>query len=118
MNNSHVAMTVNVLIKKEAEMWVAHCLELDIVATAPTEQEVEADILDLISAQVDYAFSHGNLDHLFHPAPAQVWEEFYRCTDPDEKPVKVESSFRGEGSDFVPPWIIARTCRLSAACGV
>jgi hypothetical protein len=50
---------------------------MDIVATAESFKQVKKDIIDLIKAQIDYAFSHDNLEHLFHPAPKEVWEEFW-----------------------------------------
>ncbi|MEW6263188.1 MAG: hypothetical protein AB1641_08935 [Thermodesulfobacteriota bacterium] len=70
-------MIFNVLLKRESDLFVAHYLELDIVATAPTAQEAESDVIDLICAQVGYAFAHENLEHLYHPAPAEAWREFF-----------------------------------------
>ena len=67
------SMIFNILIKKEEDVFIAHCLELDIVTTSKYEKEVINDILDLVKAQVNYAFSNDNLVHLFHPAPPEVW---------------------------------------------
>jgi hypothetical protein len=74
MNNS---MTFNIIAKKESGMWVAHCLELDIVATAGTMTDVKKEMDDLIVAQIDYAFTNNNLDNLYKPAPPEAWKEFY-----------------------------------------
>ena len=70
--------TVNVLIKKEGDLWIGHCLELDITATSSAIDDLKSDIKDLIVAQIDYAFSNDNLDYLFHPAPSDIWKEFYK----------------------------------------
>ena len=80
-----------VLIKKTEEYgYVAHCLELDLVATEDTHEAVEAGIFDVIVARVRYAFANDNLEYLYHPAPAEVWKEFYECRDqvpcPDIRP--------------------------------
>ena len=108
---SKTAMTFNVLIKKEKETYLAHCLELDIATTADTFDQVEKDIIALMSAQVDYAFSHDNLDYLYRSAPPAVWEEFYACKNQQEKKYKIKSSFKAiSDHSFIPPWIIARTC--------
>jgi hypothetical protein len=42
-----------------------------------TLEQTQKDIVALICAQIDYAFSNDNLDNLYHPAPKQVWEAFY-----------------------------------------
>ncbi|MCX5829195.1 MAG: hypothetical protein NTV58_14505 [Deltaproteobacteria bacterium] len=110
-SKTEMSITVNVLIKKEANYFLAHCLELDIVATANSAEEVEKEIIDLIDAQVDYAFAHGNLDNLYHPAPLEVWKDFYKCKEARERKSKVESRFTGDSLEsFVPPWVIANMC--------
>jgi hypothetical protein len=75
------AQSVNVLAKKEGSVWIGHCLELDIVATANSIEELKSDLDKLIIAQIDYAFSNDNLDFLYHPAPPDVWKEFFSCKD-------------------------------------
>ena len=78
MNN--IGMTFNILIKEEEDTCIAHCLELDIVATSRTIECVEADIMSLITAQIEYAFENNNLENLYHPAPPEVWKEYFSCT--------------------------------------
>ena len=72
-----ISMVFNILAKKEGESWIAHCLELDIVATAQSLETVKGEMKDLILAQVDYAFSNDNLENLYRPAPAEVWKAFF-----------------------------------------
>lgn len=104
-------MTFNVLVKDEGGILVAHCLELDIVVTGSDPDEVKKDLLDLVRAQVDYAFTHNNLDYLYHPAPKEIWEEFYQCKAYIENRRSIESRPRkGDSASFVPPWIIATYC--------
>jgi len=67
-------MTFNVLVSKEERVYVAHCLELDIVTTGTRIKDVKKEMGELIIAQVDYAFSNDNLENLFRPAPANVWK--------------------------------------------
>lgn len=104
------SMVFNLLIKKEKGLFVAHCLELDIVSTSTDFDQVKKEIIDLVMAQVDYAFSNDNLNYLYHPAPEKVWAEFYACKDQIEEKVKIKSSFKKPVKRFVPPWIIARMC--------
>lgn len=70
---------VNVLCKKEDGVWVGHCLEMDIVTTGGTPDEVQSNMQDLVFAQVESAFENDNLQNLFFPAPKEVWDEFIQC---------------------------------------
>jgi hypothetical protein len=95
-----------VLIKREPDAWVAHCLELNLVAVAETSAQVESDIMDIIAAHVRYAFENDNVEHMFHPAPPDVWKDFFRCTD------REETSYRGSEPilDDLIPIIQANKC--------
>lgn len=114
------AMTFGVLIKAEGGLFTAHCMELDIVAEAPTLESVKEEMGRLIAAAVDYAFSNDNVDHLYRPAPPEVWEEYYRCVQEGFEQIPVMRDFADARSihGFVPPWIIAKTCRAANDCSV
>lgn len=107
------AVTFSILIKQTEEYgFVAHCLELDLVATADTLEAVKADILDVIIAQIQYAFANDNLEYLYHSAPPEVWREFYECKEQETERYRVPKSTEYENIEmFIPPWIIANTCR-------
>ena len=110
--SNEISFTVNVLIKKEDSMFVAHCLELDIVAVHHTVEDVQEEIASLISAQIDYAFSNDNTDNLYHPAPIEIWHEFYTCKEQVERKYQIRSEYGKEpGKDkIIPPWLITKTC--------
>ena len=82
-NMNEAAFSVNILIKKEGDLFVAHCHELDIVVTGKTIAEAQNEIISLISAQIEYAFNNNNLEYLYHPAPPEVWNEFFSCKKTD-----------------------------------
>jgi hypothetical protein len=105
------SMIFNVLVKREDDLYIAHCLELDIVATSDDKEKVTDDIIDLIQAQVSYAFSNDNLEYLYHPAPLEAWKEFYACKDQIEKKIAMKKVSPAKAHNrFIPPWFTARTC--------
>jgi hypothetical protein len=114
---SDLSFNTNILIKKEDGMFVAHCLELDLVAVADSRDQARRECVALICAQIEYAFAHNNLQNLYHPAPQDVWTEFFACKAQDELRYKLES--RLEESDhpaaIMPPWLIAKTCQTCHA---
>ena len=109
------AVTFSILIKQTKEYgFVAHCLELDLVATADSLEAVKSDILDVIIAQIQYAFANDNLEYLYHSAPPEVWREFYECREQETERYQVPGSVEDQKIEkFVPPWIIANTCRYT-----
>lgn len=67
---------LDILIKKEEDYYLAHCLQFDVVTTADSLEEVKKDIIDLCRAHIEYSYEYNNLDCLFSPAPKEVWAEY------------------------------------------
>lgn len=116
--SADISLSVNILIREDDNMFVAHCLELDIVAVAETLDQAQREVVSLICAQVDYAFSNNNLSNLFHPAPPEVWAEFFECKEQQERKYKLESAFQKGINKILPPWLIAKTCQSGKYCHV
>jgi len=112
-----ISIDVNILIKEEDGLFVAHCLEFDIVAAAKTLDQAQREVVALICAQVDYAFSNDNLDNLFHPAPPELWKELAACKEQKERKYKIESGFsqKKDAALAFPPWLVAKTCQAGIA---
>ncbi|MDP2167964.1 MAG: hypothetical protein Q8J64_06510 [Thermodesulfovibrionales bacterium] len=72
--------TLHVLIYEEDGVWVAHCLEMDIIASDPAQGKVEKDIIDLIRAQLVFAHEHGNMENIFTPAPPEDWAKLFNAS--------------------------------------
>ena len=76
------SIKLNVLIYKEDDEWIAHCLQMDLVAGNKNRDLVQDDIVDLIKAHVIYAIENDNIEHIFKSAPAEEWEKlahFHKC---------------------------------------
>jgi hypothetical protein len=101
-----------VLIRKEPDAWVARCLELNLVAVAETSEQVESDIIDVIISHVRYALNNDNVANMYHPAPSEVWKDFFRCAD------REEASYRGDEPIFdeLIPIIHANKCFYRQNC--
>ena len=112
-----ISFGVNILITKEADYFLAHCLELDIVATGDTPDQAQREVISLICAQIDYAFNYNNLENLYHPAPPEIWHQFFSCNEQLERKYKLESIFTQDQysptSMMPPPWLISKTCQAN-----
>ena len=67
------------LLRRQDDLWIAHCLELDLVAAAPSMQDAETDLLSIIDEQVRYCITNNNMENLFHDAPKELWDEYREC---------------------------------------
>ncbi len=104
-----------VLIKKETDAWVAHCLELNLVTVAETVEQVEADMIDVITAHVRYALENNNLAYMSHPAPPEVWKDFFRCTDREEASYVMPETTLDDSWSMIPV-IQANKCFYRQDC--
>jgi hypothetical protein len=104
------SMDISVLLTNEDGLFIAHCLELDIVSSFDTIEGVKHEILDLVKAQIKYAFRNDNLENLYHPAPLDVWKEYFSCHQVEKIRYRIEEAFTGQGRSDVPLWLVARTC--------
>jgi len=76
---------VNVLVEPQEDCFVAHCLELDIVATGDSADAAFRDVIDLILAQLEYAVANDNMEHFFNPAPPEAWSKLAAIRDKSPK---------------------------------
>jgi hypothetical protein len=82
---------LNVLLYRADGMWTAHCLQLDLVECARTQEQAQSNVLDVIRAHIEYALEHDNMEHLFQPAPAEYWQLFLRSTPIGSRTVRLRS---------------------------
>ena len=70
-------MELRVITYREEGVWLAHCLELDIVAEGKTAKKAFADLVDLCLLQITTAVEENDLRSIIRPAPAEFWTLFF-----------------------------------------
>jgi hypothetical protein len=83
------------VVYREGSAWIAHCLELDIVAEGPNADAAMKDLLDLCAFQIDTAIDNNDLESILRPAPAKYWNLFYSARQRRKLP-KVEHAALGK----------------------
>ena len=68
---------LDVLLRPTDEGYEAHCLQFDLVEVAPTTEEAEQAIKDVITAHIEYSLAHDNREYLFRSAPLEAWNAFF-----------------------------------------
>jgi len=83
-------LQLDILLYPDDGGFLAHCLQLDLVEWGETLDEAHCALLDVVRAHVESVIENDNLDHLFHPAPAEVWKRFFGATLIAERPLALD----------------------------
>ena len=70
-------LELRVITYREDEVWLAHCLELDIVAEGKSAKKAVNDLVDLCLLQIKTAIEENDLESIIRPAPAEFWKLFF-----------------------------------------
>jgi len=57
--------------ESDRSVWVAHCLEFDLMGHGPSQRDALVLLNDAIALQVKHTIQSGNIENLFSPAPAE-----------------------------------------------
>ena len=80
MTDKALSLHLNVLVERQEDgSFLAHCLELDLVAEGSTSETAFSELLGLIDVQIRTCIDNDNLQNLFFPAPKEVWEKLLRA---------------------------------------
>ena len=66
----------SVLGYREDEMWVAHCLEMDILGFGESRDEALNELSELMEMKISFALQSECLESLYSPAPPEYWQRF------------------------------------------
>lgn len=75
-----IPFAFKVLVVYEQSLYVAHCLELNLVATARTYRSAMDDLRAVVKTQVLYAIENENMEYLYHSAPQKVWNDYFHLS--------------------------------------
>ena len=54
--------------------WIAHCLELDMIAQGDSNEDARAVLDDQFRVLLEYNLEHGLVPIQVRPAPPEIWE--------------------------------------------
>ena len=75
-----LSLRLYVLVEQQPDgAYLAHCLELDLVAEGGSSREACEELLNVVDVQIRTCLRNDNLENLFFPAPKEVWEKLGRA---------------------------------------
>lgn len=86
------------LMTKSEDRHVAHCLDLDIVVSAPDLRETERRLDLLVRNYLEKVISQNNLSALNTAAPPEYWELYFsgKAIDPQPPTLRLRLPESGE----------------------
>ena len=97
---------LSVLMQKTGDRFVAHCLELDIVADAGSAEQARQELDALVAAQIEFAVEHHNLHNLYHPAPPEFWAKFAEANSPQQALPEWARGLELSKTMAAPPFVV------------
>ena len=97
-----IRLDFKILIYREDEWWIAHCLEMDLPAEGETLEKAMHNLVDLFKVQIESALEEGNLDSIFSPAPPELWSMYAIARDKSFKQRPPKPVNRMEFRELVP----------------
>ena len=73
---SKLRINLSAIVYREGKFWIAHCLELDIVAEGASPDDAMAALISLCDLQIRVALEESDLESIFRPAPPEIWKLF------------------------------------------
>ena len=70
-----IIIKAHVIIKKDDDIYSAHCLEFDLVGEGDSLEMAENSILNNIVNYITFAISKGLFDKIINPAPPEYWDK-------------------------------------------
>ncbi|HLD69820.1 MAG TPA: hypothetical protein VJA17_03555 [Candidatus Omnitrophota bacterium] len=75
--NINKPLHILIVEDKKENVFIAHCLDMDIAAQGKSEKEAVEELKFLIKTQLEYCLENDMLDTAFHSAPKEYWDQFY-----------------------------------------
>jgi len=78
---TNLNINLSAIVYCESGVWLAHCLELDIVAEGEGANDAFESLKSLCDLQITVALEEGDIGSVFRPAPPEIWKLFAAGTD-------------------------------------
>jgi len=79
MKTHHYALAIRVLVYKDGRRFVAHALELDILAYGKSEEEAKKGLEGLIDNQLSFAACKEKSEMVHFPAPKEFFDRWEKA---------------------------------------
>ena len=79
------------LFTEDRDGITAHCLDLDLVTSAPDRGAAESRLNAMVRVQIAGAYSSGNFELLFFKAPHRFWDMLDKAEDLPKTHLKIDT---------------------------
>src|SRR5947208_10492520 len=69
-------LNLRAVFYRDGAFWVAHCLEMDVMGHAKTQNQALSKMIEAVSLQIISSIESGNHSNIFMPADARFFEMY------------------------------------------
>ena len=80
-SKSNFRLGFRLVVYREGEIWLAHCLELDIVGEGASAEEAVETAMEVCAMQIESTMECGDIESIFRAAPPEIWKMFAQGND-------------------------------------
>ncbi len=92
MAGKPISDSVHILVHLEDGVWIAHCLEFDLLADGEDPKSALTRLFGVIETHINYIYKNGLTDELYRPAPVEYWRKLARAHFAGEIKVPAKSA--------------------------
>ena len=82
---------LRVVLYQDQGVWIAHCLEFDLLGDGPTKEEAARQLEKAIATQFESFLENKDINNLFSPAPAEIQRMFAEADDEPDGMLRLEA---------------------------
>ena len=60
----------------DSERWIAHCLQMDVVAEGDSANAASTTLMELCDMQIEACLAEGDIEGIFRFAPRDAWTRY------------------------------------------
>ncbi len=76
MGTQTLRTPIRIVLYREDDLWIAHCLEFDLCGHGESWEEALTMLADAVVVQIDFSLEHNCGTNLFSPAEGRFFEMF------------------------------------------
>ena len=115
MKTQKLRISLRIVFYQDHGLWIAHCLEFDLLGDGETKEEAARQLMDAIATQVHCFLENRDATSLFSPAPPEIQRMFAAGDEVDCTNQTIEPSREQNDAIFLRAHDSRGRCRHGSA---
>lgn len=86
----------------DSERWIAHCLQMDVVAEGDSPHAAATTVMELCDMQIEACLAENDIDGIFRFAPRDAWTRYAMSKDATSLRPKLDAVQEFKVREYAP----------------